>query len=236
MDQILKRNNEDQICNAQGKNLLHLCIASKLRILNGRYVGDSLGYFTFLTANGCSSVDYYIVSESLLSSVLFFTTQDFNFLSDHYQIKLIIKCNITQDNNNSMTNWRENKGYRWTSESKLKIIEALSDENVKNKMITLEIKNFAEDQYGIDTATEELNLFFKDIANKSCKFIHVKKYSKEGKVRQKWSDNSVYEQKKSLNFLGKQLRKDSYNNQLKQKYFYQLKCFRKIVKQKKICL
>jgi hypothetical protein len=44
---------------------------------------------------------------------------------------------------------------------------------------------------------------------------------------------SVYEQKKSLNFLGKQLRKDPYNNQLKQKYFYQLKCFRKIVKQKK---
>lgn len=38
---------------------------------------------------------------------------------------------------------------------------------------------------------------------------------------------------KSLNFLGKQLRKDPYNNQLKQKYFYQLKCFTKIVKQKK---
>jgi hypothetical protein len=38
---------------------------------------------------------------------------------------------------------------------------------------------------------------------------------------------------KSLNFLGKQLRKDPYNNQLKQKYFYQLKCFRKIVKQRK---
>ena len=68
-------------------------------------------------------VDYSIVSDSLLSSDLFFTTQDFNFLSDHSQIKLIIECNITQDNSNFMTNWRENKGYRWTSESKLKIIE-----------------------------------------------------------------------------------------------------------------
>ena len=46
VDQILKRNNQDQICKTQGKNLLHLCIASKLRILNVRYVGDSLGYFT----------------------------------------------------------------------------------------------------------------------------------------------------------------------------------------------
>ena len=68
-------------------------------------------------------VDYSIVSDSLLSSDLFFTTQDFNFLSDHSQIKLITKCNITQDNSNFMTYWRENKGYRWTSESKLKIIE-----------------------------------------------------------------------------------------------------------------
>ena len=104
---------------------------------------------------------------------------------------------------------------------------------MKNKIINFEIKNFAEDQYGINTATEELNLVFEDIANKSCKFIHVKKKSKGRKVWQKWSDKSVYEHKKSLNFLGKQSRKDSYNNQLKQKYFYQLKCFRKIVKQNK---
>jgi hypothetical protein len=29
-------------------------------------------------------------------------------------------------------------------------------------------------------------LVFEDIANKSCKFIHDKKKSKERKVRQKW--------------------------------------------------
>ena len=42
----------------------------------------------------------------------------------------------------------------------------------------------------------------------------LRKKSKESKARQKWSDKSVNEQKKSLNFLGKQLRKDPYNNQL----------------------
>ena len=35
-----------------------------------------------------------------------------------------------------------------------------------------------------DTATEELNLVFEDIANKSWKFIHIKKKSKERKDRQ----------------------------------------------------
>jgi hypothetical protein len=50
----------------------------------------------------------------------------------------------------------------------------------------------------------------------------LRKKAKKGKI-----GKSVYEEKKSLNFLGKQLRKDPYNNQLKQKYFYQLRCFRK---------
>ena len=90
IDEIPKRrNNQDNICSAQGLNLLDLCISSQLRILNGRYVGDSLGYFTCLTVNGLSSVDYAIASESLLSSVLYFSTQEINYLSDHLHIKLL---------------------------------------------------------------------------------------------------------------------------------------------------
>ena len=77
------------VLNAQGLNLLDLCISSQLRILNGRYVGDSLGYFTCLTVNRLRSVDYAIASESLLSSVLYFSTQEINYLSDHLQIKLL---------------------------------------------------------------------------------------------------------------------------------------------------
>jgi hypothetical protein len=39
--------------------------------------------------------------------------------------------------------------------------------------MNFEIKNFVEDQYGIDTATEELNLVFEDIANKSLFIKHI---------------------------------------------------------------
>jgi len=38
VDIPIQRNNQDNLCNDQGKNLLNLCIASKLRILNGRYM------------------------------------------------------------------------------------------------------------------------------------------------------------------------------------------------------
>ena len=83
IDEIPKRrNNQDNICSAQGLNLLDLCISSQLRILNGRYVGDSLGYFTCLTVNGLSSVDYAIAVKA-------FCPQFYIFLH-----KKLITCQI----------------------------------------------------------------------------------------------------------------------------------------------
>ena len=42
----IKRNSMDKILNIQGQNLIDLCIASRLRVLNGRFVGDLFGNFT----------------------------------------------------------------------------------------------------------------------------------------------------------------------------------------------
>jgi hypothetical protein len=62
----------------------------------------------------------------------------------------------------------------------------------------------------------------------------VRKRKKKIKLfRQKWSDISIYEKKKSLNFLSGLIRKNPNNNELRQKYFLQLKSFKKAIKQKK---
>lgn len=99
IDITTHRNFQDNTVNTHGQNLIDLCISSRLRILNGRYLGDSLGYFTCLTANGQSTVDYAIVSESLLSSFKYFKTLDSNYLSDHTQIEIDLKCNIRKFDN-----------------------------------------------------------------------------------------------------------------------------------------
>ena len=77
--------------------MLDLCLSSRLRILNGRFLGDSLGYFTYMSNNGFSSVDYAILSESLLPSVKYSKTNDFTYHSDHVQIELYLKCSITHE-------------------------------------------------------------------------------------------------------------------------------------------
>jgi endonuclease/exonuclease/phosphatase family metal-dependent hydrolase len=103
-DTELKRVNQDFIINSHGKNLLDLSLSSRLRTLNGRFLGDSLGYFTYMSNNGFSSVDYAILSESLLPSVKYFKTNDFTYLSDHVQVELYLKCSI---NDKTKTNLDE---------------------------------------------------------------------------------------------------------------------------------
>ena len=68
-----------------------------------------------------------------------------------------------------------------------------------NEIINFETKTFSEDQNGINLATEELNSVLGKIADKSCKKVRKRK-KKRKLFRQKWSDISIYEKRKSLNF------------------------------------
>ena len=54
------RNNKDVSLTSYGDQLIQLCIASKLRVLNGRTRGDLQGRFTY---QGCSTVDLVLASE-----------------------------------------------------------------------------------------------------------------------------------------------------------------------------
>ncbi|CAG2252847.1 unnamed protein product [Mytilus edulis] len=124
VDTEISRNNQDNVTNVQGKSLLELCIASRLRILNGRFIGDSLGYYTYMSINGYSAVDYALISESLLSSVKYFKTDDFTYLSDHYLYTLIISYVIEVNCQRCLKPERvltcPRSAYAWLIESRLK--------------------------------------------------------------------------------------------------------------------
>ena len=71
IDDDLPRNNQDTSpVDNYGKHLLHLCIGTGLRIINGRVLGDSLGQHTCFASNGKpSTIDYFLSSESILSDI-----------------------------------------------------------------------------------------------------------------------------------------------------------------------
>ena len=75
------RNSQDTIVDARGRDMIDICIGNKLRILNGRTLGDSKGKYTCYKPVGFSVIDYFIVSESLMSQILYMTVSDLSLTS-----------------------------------------------------------------------------------------------------------------------------------------------------------
>ncbi|CAG2188723.1 unnamed protein product [Mytilus edulis] len=166
-----KRINQDKVLNTHGKNLLDLCLSSGLRIVNGRLLGDSLGYYTYMSKNGFSTVDYALVSESLLSSVQYFKTNDFTYLSDHAKIDLFLKCSINENAEFKLDNnkWKSINTYKWTEQSKNLVINALSTDYIREEIISLEILDINKTQDGVDEAVEKLTDILQNISEMACK-------------------------------------------------------------------
>ena len=64
-----KRHNCDNIINEFGKHLIEINVSCQLRNFNGRFLGDSMGRFTFYSKNGASTIDYGICDHSVMKYV-----------------------------------------------------------------------------------------------------------------------------------------------------------------------
>lgn len=87
-------NSDGANCNKNGFNLVNMCRAFDLVIVNGRFGKDAgIGKKTCITTRGSSTVDYAIVSRSITDKILDFEVLDFDpFLSDiHCPVLLRMK-------------------------------------------------------------------------------------------------------------------------------------------------
>ena len=139
-------------------------MSARLRILNGRFIGDSLGYFTCITPSGYNAVDYAVVSESLLSSVEYFRSGDFTHISDHVQIEFFLKCNIDNVNlkHKLPEDFTDILSYKRNKKSYDLLLQSLETDELRNNFIDFEFKPFSLCQEEIDEACTDLtNIFYK---------------------------------------------------------------------------
>ena len=87
----MDRVNSDVKANKFGHQLNNFCQTYDCTIVNGRFGKDANnGHFTFINQNGCSVIDYFIVSNKLISVI-----QDFEISypdSTHMPVLLNLKC------------------------------------------------------------------------------------------------------------------------------------------------
>ena len=122
-----------------GIKLLDLCKAHDLQILNGRTTGDRGGSFTFHdTAQGASSIDVAVASDTLCSRVSSFVVLPQSDISPHCKIVTRIKnlrANI-QPLKKKEYEWIPlPKKYRWTGGSADQLSTALSSPLVCDTII-----------------------------------------------------------------------------------------------------
>ena len=86
-----RKNMDKSKSNSHGQNLLDLCKSSGLRILNGRLLGDSLGYCTCFSHTGAPSViDYMLADQVLLGNMKYFHVHSPSLYSIHCIISTCI--------------------------------------------------------------------------------------------------------------------------------------------------
>ena len=157
-DKYLHRNCINKVCNTQGQGLLNLCVASKLRILNGRFMGDFLGNFTCHKSYGASTVNYALADLDLIKFINYFEVNNATYLSDHSQISVHLYCNI---DNESTT-------------SKDKLFNVLTERETIYEIVSFENFKFENTSDEVDSANEKVSNIFEKMTKRSCKIVKTK--------------------------------------------------------------
>ena len=180
-----------------------------LRILNGRFFGDSLGQFTSYQNNGSSVINYFIVSESLLDNISFFKVHKCNgLMSDHCNISMMFNINCFIHVSNPKLHIFPDR-YKWGTESDTNFRTVLESNNTK-KSIT-EVEKLISDTKSptenyIENLVNNFNRIVYDAADQSLKKkngtgkrkINNKNKKCRSNNHQKWYDSSLITFKSNL--------------------------------------
>ena len=203
---IPHRQNLDQIVNEQGMLLLEFCIETKLRILNGRIFGDSLGYNTYFGRRGSSTIGYFIVSENLFEAFDFINVCPPNELSDHSVVWCGMKTKVTHFaiiDDELETVYAKLPGKFIVDDStKQRYTESLLDDDSLS-LLQKFLHDIENDDIDIDTLTKQFANIINFSAQKSTKFKTYNRRKGKKLFKKKWFNNNCYFMKRELRKQGK---------------------------------
>ena len=179
----------------RGKELLDMCISSRIRILNGRTFGDYHGQYTSYQYNGNSVIDYCLVSEDFMDNVLYFYVDDpILRLSDHSKVSVRLMASMHVDTvSQKLEDFPTN--FKWDSVSPELFVNALKSEEIKvkiNELQNFESKTCCE----VERAVESLQDILLLAANKSLK--RKTKVRGRGIKSKPWFDLNLCNMRKEL--------------------------------------
>ena len=241
------------MCNNYGRELLDLCKASNLRMTNGRFGEDrGIGSFTCFTSRGQSTVDYHILSESLLGRIKNFVVEPPSDISDHcplittlYESSYSTHEFVKLRNSSSVLlediMLRETPGYIdqppspptkycWTPESDKEVTAVFMSLDFRQSLthLTTGIQSNSVDQ--------NISQFTKLLQTKlsECPSLTPKRKRKPNKFpRNAWFDGECKELKRKVKKAGKDLKKTPNTDVIRQQFWALRKQLKTLTRKKK---
>ena len=228
------RSNQDKKSNNYGNQLIDLCTATGLRILNGRKLGDITGKFTCFQYHGRSVVDYAIANRDIFNMIEYFKVHSFRGdISDHCKISLQLN-----NQNNTLLHKQTHKQnktalstqntlptkYYWDTSSPIAFTKAMESTEISNIITTLN-ENLKHNIVNIDETVNQFTNILIKAADIACikKRTNKPKSVKIKRVQKKWYDKSCAEMKRELIKLGTKMQCNSSNHQDDKTKFYHAK-------------
>lgn len=220
-----------KIC-PRGNKLIDICVSAKLRILNGRIIGDTLGYFTCHKNNGSSVVDYLIVQENLVSEVNYLCVNEFlPCFSDHCSLSFALKTKRP-----SLFHQREKtyepfpNQFKWNNQFISDFQLALNQDEVKAKINDL-LRMKCNNRQLIEESLNNINTILQKAASKAK--VYKKLSNNNSKARnKKWFDNDLKRLKSKIKHFTAILRLSPFDSYVRKELFFTLHKYNKLRKKK----
>ncbi|CAG2252864.1 unnamed protein product [Mytilus edulis] len=228
----LVRRQMDREKNIHGTLLVSLCKDLQLRLLNGRFLGDSLGFFTFYNSNGQSTVDYMLTTPNLFYCVQHFIVRSPVELSDHCLLSVCFKSCTQRET--TLESHSDVGKFQWEHSMSDNYHDALLHKESVNDILDLMNNIDDENCDDIDFLVSSVNKIYVNAASQTL--VLKKKSSrpsnkrKRAKPKKAWMSNDCLLLRKEVRSLGKRLQKDKNNANLRQTYS---NCVKHYNKQKK---
>ena len=199
---------EAKVCTF-GNNLLDLCFAHNMCILNGRTLGDSCGNYTFFGYDTNSVIDYSLVDKQLLSNVICFQVHKFTGITNHCKIETILSCSPKRLEKNKSA--RENLDfvkYTWDPNKSPEMLNTmlLSTEfhRLKNHILS---KEYEPNANGTNKLSTDVGHLTKTLHESCCTKTRVGRKNKFKCKRKPWFTPDLQSLRKRVrrcaNFFGR---------------------------------
>ena len=231
------RNNTDTQTNTDGKQLIDLCIANELIILNGRTFGDLFGQKTFYSSRGSSCLDYFLTKTRMRSSINSLRILPYTRFSDHCPLILSTTAklpNICPISIKSNSDEIKSAPKRFKTNNPSNLINYT--ERLKKADVTKEFDNIISNINCVDKSVDIFTETLIKIASETLGIAktYTNKFNRQSrKTQNKWFNNNC---KNSLRQLRRSLRKFNKNRECKisqNNYFKSRKTYRQTTRNSK---